>query len=311
VQAREELETTLHELSADLRDLVESVRAIEVDPYRFGIELDEVQRRRGLVDDVGREIEAMRDELKRTVEERPPGQVAAGRAGGVGAALPSPSHFDNLLDGEQDGDYYAEMEHQRQQEMMEEQDQQLDGVFRTVGNLRQQADDMGRELEEQAEILNDVDSLADRVGGKLQSGVRRVGHIIRKNEGLSFVVPAYDVKTPIVLTVFYCDRHHVKLLHRSFDYGTNSPGGPANCAIVYKRGIGWDGILGFEASIQVLTFLRGLSSSSPSSSSPSSLMSVSKSERSKSSTSYDPTTRASEGMVLVTREWGKQAYHNI
>ncbi|KLJ08583.1 syntaxin-t-SNAREs [Blastomyces silverae] len=65
---------------------------------------------------------------------------------------------------------------------MAEQDQQLDGVFQTVGTLRQQADDMGRELEEQVEMLKEVDTLAERVGGKLQSGVRRVGKIIRRNE---------------------------------------------------------------------------------------------------------------------------------
>lgn len=71
--------------------------------------------------------------------------------------------------------------------MMHEQDEALDDVFKTVGNLRQQADDMGRELEEQAEILNDVDTLADRVGGKLQQGIKRVGWVIKKNEGESIV----------------------------------------------------------------------------------------------------------------------------
>ena len=53
-QSRLELETTLTELSTDLDDLVESVRAIEQDPYRFGLELEEVQRRRKLVDEIGR-----------------------------------------------------------------------------------------------------------------------------------------------------------------------------------------------------------------------------------------------------------------
>jgi t-SNARE complex subunit (syntaxin) len=65
---------------------------------------------------------------------------------------------------------------------MHEQDQQLDGVFRTVGNLRQQADDMGRELEEQQEMLEHVDTLADRVGGRLQIGVQKLGVVMRKNE---------------------------------------------------------------------------------------------------------------------------------
>lgn len=187
LQARQELETTLQDLSADLKDLAESVRAVEHDPYRYGLELDEVSRRRQLVQDVGREVEDMREDLQRTVMAKDK-QRAAAAGGGQGTnttgVLPSPSDFDeNLLPPDERDDYYSEMEQQRQMEMMHEQDQQLDGVFRTVGDLRRQANDMGRELEDQTEMIKDVDALAERVGGKLQNGVRRVGHVIRRNEG--------------------------------------------------------------------------------------------------------------------------------
>ncbi|RAH40362.1 SNARE domain protein [Aspergillus brunneoviolaceus CBS 621.78] len=188
-QARSELETTLTDLTADLDDLVESVRAIEQDPYRFGLELEEVQRRRSLVTEVGAEIENMRQELQRAVTTADAAAAASGGGGGAGSShLPNPADFDEedggLLSpsGERGDDYYAAMEQQRQMELMHEQDEQLDGVFRTVGNLRQQADDMGRELEEQAVMIDEVDTLADRVGGKLQNGMSRLKHIIRKNE---------------------------------------------------------------------------------------------------------------------------------
>lgn len=170
-QARSELETTLTDLSADLDDLVESVRAIEADPYRYGLEIDEVSRRRKLVEEVGGEIEEMRAELKKAVLN-----AEAGAAG-----LPNPADFETEDGGGED--YYAEMEQQRQVELMHDQDEQLDGVFRTVGNLRQQANDMGRELEDQTVMIGEVDTLADRVGGKLQNGVSRLRYIVRKNEG--------------------------------------------------------------------------------------------------------------------------------
>ncbi|KAL5693632.1 hypothetical protein EMGR_004632 [Emarellia grisea] len=182
-QARAELEATLTDLTADLDDLVESVRAIEQDPYRYGLEIDEVARRRKLVDEVGDEVEKMREELQRVV-------TTADTAGGTKAhtgstsGLPNPSDFDNVLSPSDDrgDDYYTALEQQRQMELMHEQDEQLDGVFRTVGNLRQQADDMGRELEEQAVMIDEVDTLADRVGGKLSNGMSRIKHIVRKNE---------------------------------------------------------------------------------------------------------------------------------
>ena len=166
-------------MSVDLDDLVESVRAIEQDPYRFGLELEEVQRRRKLVDDVGAEVEKMRQELQRTVSNS--------AAADTSADLPNPTEFDAALEEEEQhrggDDYYASLEQQRQTELMHEQDEQLDGVFRTVGNLRQQASDMGRELEDQAVMLDEVDTLADRVGGKLSNGMARIRHIVRKNEG--------------------------------------------------------------------------------------------------------------------------------
>lgn len=173
-EARNELEQTLQELSQDLADLIESVKAVEHDPYRFGLEIDEVERRRRLVKEVGDEVQNMQDELAQTVQDA----QNKGKAPANGDVLPDPDDFE-------DEDHYAAFEHERQMEMMHEQDEALDGVFQTVGNLRQQADDMGRELEEQSELLHDVDTVADRVGGKLQTGLKKVGWVIKKNEGKS------------------------------------------------------------------------------------------------------------------------------
>lgn len=168
------------------------MRAIEHDPYRYGLELDEVERRRKLVEEVGAEIESMKTELQKpVVPTTSDAAAAAGKTAAAGTSasgLPNPSDFDNLLSPDSAGrggadDYYASYEQQRQAELMQAQDEQLDGVFRTVGNLRQQADVMGRELEDQAVMLDEVDTLADRVGGKLSSGVKKIRHIVRKNEG--------------------------------------------------------------------------------------------------------------------------------
>lgn len=100
--------------------------------------------------------------------------------------LPHPSAFDPNLQNEgtdEDEDAYAAFEQQRQVEMMQEQDEALDGVFQTVGNLRQQADDMGRELDEQAGMLDEVDHVTERVGGKLQTGIQKVGYVLKRGEG--------------------------------------------------------------------------------------------------------------------------------
>lgn len=194
-EARQELEQTLQDLSQDLEDLVESVKAVEHDPYKFGLEIDEVERRRRLVKEVGDEIENMHEALQQTVEQ-------AQKKGNV---LPDPDSF------EEDGDNYAQFEQEQQMQIMHDQDEALDGVFRTVGNLRMQADDMGRELEEQGEMLKDVDTVADRVGGKLQTGMKQVGSIIRRNEG---ECRYEDIFGNVADNIY---RQVVQLLHRSLD----------------------------------------------------------------------------------------------
>lgn len=187
VSARSDLEAALGSLAEDLADLVESVKAVESDPSQYGLDGGEVTRRKRLVQEVGGEIEDMRDELAKQVGASSAGVgggVGGGRrgAGGGGDDLPDPSAF-AIPDGEGDADdSYAEFEQQQQMHIMREQDQHLDGVFQTVGNLRRQADDMGRELEEQHEMLETADTLADRVGGRLQTGVEKLRYVMRKNE---------------------------------------------------------------------------------------------------------------------------------
>ena len=199
-QSRAELRTNLETLTTDLADLLESVSAVESDPYRFGLDVAEVQRRRGFVRDVGDEVKSMRTELEEGVasannnsnsnnnnNNSVAGRGERGRDRGRGdRKLPAPAAFENGADSDDgrgdDDDPYGAFEAQQQATMMAEQDEQLDGVFQSVGVLRGQAEDMGRELEEQGALLDEIDTLADRVGGKLSVGVKKVGEVIRKNE---------------------------------------------------------------------------------------------------------------------------------
>lgn len=133
--------------------------------------------------DVAREVEGMKAQVDGAKKE---GERHAGGAAGATAGLPDPDAFRSGSGDEEDGegDEYEEFEQLRQQEILEEQDEALDGVFRTVGTLREQADAMGRELEEQGEMLDEVDDIADRVGGKLQQGLKKVQWVIKNNEGM-------------------------------------------------------------------------------------------------------------------------------
>lgn len=197
--ARTDLAAALTTLAEDLADLVESVNAVEADPAQFGLSAHEVARRKRLVQEIGGEVDDMREELrsnsKTTLAKG--GAAAATRnvSGGGGGGksssdLPDPNAF-AMMGSDDEGkgghltgneDYAAEFEQQQQLAMMREQDEHLDGVYQTVDNLRRQAGDMGRELEEQREMLEFTDALADRVGGRLQNGMDKLKYVVKHNE---------------------------------------------------------------------------------------------------------------------------------
>lgn len=185
--ARADLESAIASLSEDLEDLRAAVQAVESNPAQFGLSAAEVKRRQRLVQDVGGEVEDMVEELSRSSAGSAAARGKSAKAARAAAAaasgdLPDPNAF--ALDGDEDDgdDYAAEFEHQQQLHMMREQDDMLDATFHTVGNIRRQADDMGRELEEQREMLEVVDTMADRVQGRLQTGMAKMAYVVRKNE---------------------------------------------------------------------------------------------------------------------------------
>ncbi|KAG6112405.1 hypothetical protein E4U14_002089 [Claviceps sp. LM454 group G7] len=167
-----DLETSLASLEEDLSDLDASVQAIQANPTQYGVSSAELARRKRLVQEIGGEMEDMRQELA----------SKAGPSLSRAADLPDPSSF-AVGDGDGDEeDGFAEFEHQQQLGMMREQDDHLEGVHQTVGNLKRQAGTIGRELEEQGEMLDMVDETAERVGGRLQNGMQKLGHVMRQNE---------------------------------------------------------------------------------------------------------------------------------
>ncbi|KAM3078205.1 hypothetical protein ACMFMG_002498 [Clarireedia jacksonii] len=177
LSARADLTSSLSLLTDDLSDLRDSIAAIQSDPYKYGLQVEEVARRVRLIEEIGGEVDDMREELEKTMNTSSKAkggntntngyESAAGRGGGGEA---------------EDSDYAAEFEHQQQLKIMKEQDEQLDSVFHTVGNLRQQADDMGRELEEQTGMLAEVETVTDRVSGRLQGGIKRMNKLVKDNE---------------------------------------------------------------------------------------------------------------------------------
>lgn len=69
-----------------------------------------------------------------------------------------------------------------QEQMLREQDDQLDSIHHTMTNLHLQAQTMGEELQDQGELLEDMDTNMDTLGGKLSRGRRQLEWIYERNK---------------------------------------------------------------------------------------------------------------------------------
>lgn len=166
VQTLDDVDQILEGIDTDILDLQEAVNMISGAPERYNLSQTEVERRRGFLSDVRKQCEKLKSAA------RPASS----------ATNPFTSPEDESVEESAQTAEDREQEELYQQQLMEEQDIQLDSVFHTVGNLRSQANTMGQELGEQAEMLEEFENAVDRSAGKLKRGMKRIEIFLKKNE---------------------------------------------------------------------------------------------------------------------------------
>ncbi|KXN81696.1 t-SNARE affecting a late Golgi compartment protein 1 [Leucoagaricus sp. SymC.cos] len=173
VYARNELKATFTTLEADLEDLEESVKMVEsTGAQLFGLDDEEVIKRRKYVGHVRKEIENMRTELAAAASNnRPP--------------LPSESSTPVYPPSPRKGipeDDQAAWAREEQQMMIRQQDETMDSISGTLNTLAQQASLMGQEIGEHNELLDDLERNVDHTDNKLADAMRRMRKILRDSE---------------------------------------------------------------------------------------------------------------------------------
>lgn len=76
---------------------------------------------------------------------------------------------------------FVEYEQKQQMNMMRDQDEQLDQVVVTLGNLKDIAAIMNQELDDQSELINDLDLGVENVNSKLGGGMKKLQQFINDN----------------------------------------------------------------------------------------------------------------------------------
>ncbi|KAJ3408716.1 Syntaxin-6 [Chytridiales sp. JEL 0842] len=202
----EELTVSVQTIEQDLQDLDETIRIVESNPAKFRLDIREIAQRKEFIAKTRRTLADMKTTIarRRAVSASPNLTSNINASSSASNGLPAPTkrgHSDrDLLLGSKKGgfsaadrfgrteeDYKAsnqrfiERESQMQEQIMRDQDNQLDDVLDTVGNLKEVAVVMNRELEDQTALLEDLEERVDNTDSNLKMGMKRMQDFIKAN----------------------------------------------------------------------------------------------------------------------------------
>ncbi|KAF9937257.1 hypothetical protein BGZ75_009978 [Mortierella antarctica] len=183
LKTKEELTQILSNIEQDLEDLDDAVKAVIESPQRFNLTTRESNARKQFVDQTRRKVQDMKTTLEKPIKIGSAQQDRMALLEDAGGSSPrgyqKPTRRENMM---YSNTKFVEQEAQQQQMLMQEQDQQLDGVMHTVLNMRDIASTMNTELADQSMLLDDLDEHVDRTAGSLQKAMKRMNHFIKQNE---------------------------------------------------------------------------------------------------------------------------------
>ncbi|KAG7195531.1 uncharacterized protein KQ657_003294 [Scheffersomyces spartinae] len=200
-EIEQEYENNFLELQEICDDLSQALLSIEHDPSRYGISMNEINRRKQEVLSIQERTLEIKNKWqslnqqsnsRQHTQQQPAGNALLGnrklrevttmsnRISQEGYAVgENPFDDSNRF---HEGKAAEAMDSFQSQQVMQEQDLQLDSIHQTMMSLNQQAMIMGDELEDQGQMLDDLDGDLDLTGNRLQRGMKRIEIVIEKNK---------------------------------------------------------------------------------------------------------------------------------
>lgn len=182
-----DLNNSVQELVETIHDLSQSIGVVQAEPVKYGLTHHDIENRIGQVGVLNNRLSDIQSQIAAT---RKDANVAAARA--------------QMQDDEEAEIGGAAGFSQNPALMMElqEQDTVLDSVYHTVSSLREQANVMGQELEDQGYLIEDFDRQVDSAQERIKRGLRKVDWVLKNNrESLSSCCISLLILVLIVLLV--------------------------------------------------------------------------------------------------------------
>jgi len=182
--AATELKNSLRSIEWDLEDLEDTVQIVEKNPTKFRIDGSELAVRKGFIEMTRDEVAQMKETISKqgnnkNIDRRivqpsssppPPGQ---GSGGTKYSRLPSEADSPHR-------EFIVGMEHQEQ--IIRRQDETLEIMTDSMGNIRSMSQHVSNELDEQAVMLDDFGAEIEHADSKLDATMKKMAKVLHLSD---------------------------------------------------------------------------------------------------------------------------------
>ena len=171
-----EIKNGIRSIEWDLEDLTETVNIVEANPMKFNLTPNDIIERRDFINDTRGRVKSMKEQF-----DDP--QVLSKIDKNQRNSLIKNGHTNKYqkLENEmvQSNQRYIEDSQTQQQILINQQDNQLEHVHRSVSVLKSMGGQIGNELEEQAILIDELSHEVDQTDSRLQTVLVRVEKMLR------------------------------------------------------------------------------------------------------------------------------------
>ncbi|KAM3968460.1 syntaxin 6 [Aphomia sociella] len=187
-----ELRNALRSIEWDLEDLEDTISIVEKNSSKFKIDNKEICERRSFIEATKQEVKVMKSKMSLnrnrdndgTAREPLLGEESPMHFGNYWTSTPKYSKYSKLAnqtDSPNRFDAYDNDIMSMQEKMLNNQNDQLQVISNSVGSLKTVSKQIGMELDEQAVMLDDLNTELENADSKLDSTIKKVAKVLHMN----------------------------------------------------------------------------------------------------------------------------------
>eukprot|EP00092_Neocalanus_flemingeri_P011382 GFUD01012265.1.p1 GENE.GFUD01012265.1~~GFUD01012265.1.p1 ORF type:complete len:249 (+),score=81.18 GFUD01012265.1:73-819(+) len=175
-----ELKNSLRSIEWDLEDLEDTVQIVEKNPTKFRIDGAELAVRKGFIDSTREEVKIMKENISNPVAKS---ERLSNQPSSPGQHATSTSNKYSRLSSVADSphrEFIVGLE--QQQETIRHQDETMDMMSDSMGNIRSMSENISNELDEQAVMLDEFGTEIEHADSRLDATMKKMAKVLHLSD---------------------------------------------------------------------------------------------------------------------------------